>query len=118
MKKQKILAQLSMVVTTMIWGITFVMVKDALNDAPPYMFAALRFGIAFILGLVYVNKGIKKITDHEMLGGLLCGFCLFDGWPYYKCIINCSFKKYPRQENSCVVFIVNCFYVNFIWLSL
>ena len=33
MRKQKILAQLSMVITTMIWGITFVMVKDALNDA-------------------------------------------------------------------------------------
>ena len=82
MKKQKILAQLSMVVTTMIWGITFVMVKDALNDAPPYMFAALRFGIAFILGLVYVNKGIKNITDVEMLGGLFCGFCLFVGYAF------------------------------------
>ena len=82
MKKQKILAQLSMVVTTMIWGITFVMVKDALNDAPPYMFASLRFGIAFILGLVYVNKGIKNITDVEMLGGLFCGFCLFVGYAF------------------------------------
>ena len=82
MKKQKILAQLSMVVTTMIWGITFVMVKDALNDAPPYMFAALRFGIAFMLGLVYVNKGIKNITDVEMLGGLFCGFCLFVGYAF------------------------------------
>jgi drug/metabolite transporter (DMT)-like permease len=58
------------------------MVKDALNDAPPYMFAALRFGIAFILGLVYVNKGIKNITDVEMLGGLFCGFCLFVGYAF------------------------------------
>ena len=68
MRKQKILAQLSMVITTMIWGITFVMVKDALNDAPPYMFASLRFGIAFLLGFIYVNKGIKDISDTEMLG--------------------------------------------------
>ena len=82
MKKQKILAQLSMVVTTMIWGITFVMVKDALNDAPPYMFATLRFGIAFILGCIYVNKGIKNISDTEMLGGLFCGFCLFVGYAF------------------------------------
>ena len=42
MSRQKFLAQLAMVVTTMIWGITFVMVKDALNDAPPYMFTFLR----------------------------------------------------------------------------
>ena len=82
MRKQKILAQLSMVITTMIWGITFVMVKDALNDAPPYMFASLRFGIAFLLGFIYVNKGIKDISDTEMLGGLLCGFCLFVGYAF------------------------------------
>ena len=82
MRKQKILAQLSMVITTMIWGITFVMVKDALNDAPPYMFASLRFGIAFLLGVIYVNKGIKDISDTEMLGGLLCGFCLFVGYAF------------------------------------
>ena len=82
MRKQKILAQLSMVITTMIWGITFVMVKDALNDAPPYMFASFRFGIAFLLGVIYVNKGIKDISDTEMLGGLLCGFCLFVGYAF------------------------------------
>ncbi len=46
---QKRLAQLSMVLITMIWGITFVMVKEALNDAPPYMFASLRFGLAFFI---------------------------------------------------------------------
>ena len=82
MKKQKLLAQLSMVITTMIWGITFVMVKDALNDAPPYMFASLRFGLAFILGFIYVNKGIKDITSNEMYGGLVCGFCLFVGYAF------------------------------------
>ena len=82
MKKQKILAQISMIVTTMIWGVTFVMVKDALNDAPPYMFATLRFGIAFLLGVIYVNKGIKNISDTEMIGGLFCGFCLFVGYTF------------------------------------
>ena len=82
MNKQKLLAQLSMVVTTMIWGITFVMVKEALNDAPPYMFASLRFGVAFILGCIYVNKGIKDITPNEMYGGLICGFCLFVGYAF------------------------------------
>ena len=43
MKQRRFLAQLGMVITTMIWGITFVMVKDALKDADPFMFAFLRF---------------------------------------------------------------------------
>ena len=59
---QQRLAQLSMVFITMIWGITFVMVKEALNDAPPYMFASSRFGLAFFVGLVYLNKNIKNIN--------------------------------------------------------
>ena len=65
MKKQKFLAQLSMVITTMIWGITFVMVKDALNDAPPFIFLALRKGLAFIAGVIYLNRNIKK-TDFSV----------------------------------------------------
>ena len=58
MKNLKLLAQLGMVLTTMIWGVTFVIVKDALNDATPYMFASLRFGLSFFLALFYINKGI------------------------------------------------------------
>ena len=79
---QKRLAQLSLVLITMIWGITFVMVKEALNDAPPYMFASLRFGLAFFIGLVYLNKNIKDINHLEMVGGLVCGLCLFAGYAF------------------------------------
>ena len=79
---QQRLAQISMVATTVIWGITFVMVKEALNDAPPYMFASLRFGLAFFIGLIYLNKKIKDINHLEMIGGLVCGLCLFAGYAF------------------------------------
>tara|TARA_B110000014_G_C19513493_1_gene276461 strand:- start:47 stop:472 length:426 start_codon:yes stop_codon:yes gene_type:complete len=82
MKNQKLLAQLGMVLTTMIWGVTFVMVKDALNDATPFMFAALRFGLSFMLAFIYVNKGIKNIDSQAMIGGLICGFCLYVGYAF------------------------------------
>ena len=79
---QQRLAQLSMVFITMIWGVTFVMVKEALNDAPPYMFASLRFGLAFFVGLIYLNKNVKNINHLEMVGGLVCGLCLFAGYAF------------------------------------
>ena len=82
MKNYKFLAQLGMVLTTMIWGITFVMVKDALNDATPFMFAALRFGLSFVLACIYVNKGIKDISFNGLVGGLVCGFCLYVGYAF------------------------------------
>ena len=82
MNKKVILAQIGMVATTMIWGITFVMVKDALNDAPPFIFATLRFGLAFIMGLLYLNYKIKNINIKEIFGGILCGFLLFCGYGF------------------------------------
>tara|TARA_Y100000748_G_C15454574_1_gene472348 strand:- start:508 stop:1371 length:864 start_codon:yes stop_codon:yes gene_type:complete len=82
MKNYKFLAQLGMVLTTMIWGVTFVMVKDALNDATPFMFAALRFGLSFVLACIYVNKGIKDISFNGLVGGLVCGFCLYVGYAF------------------------------------
>ena len=82
-------AQLGMVLTTMIWGITFVMVKDALNDATPFMFASLRFGLSFALACIYVNKdGINKKT---ILAGLFCGLCLYTGY---------TFQNYGLMETS------------------
>ena len=78
----KFLAQIGMVLTTMIWGVTFVMVKDALNDAKPFMFATLRFGLSFILAIIFVNKGIFKINKRSMIAGLICGFCLYVGYSF------------------------------------
>jgi drug/metabolite transporter (DMT)-like permease len=82
MKNYKFLAQLGMVLTTMIWGVTFVMVKDALNDATPFMFAALRFGLSFVLACIYVNKGIRDVSFNGLVGGLVCGFCLYVGYAF------------------------------------
>ena len=82
MNKKVIMANLGMVFITMIWGITFVMVKDALNDAPPFTFLALRKGLAFAIGVIYLNKHIKKITTLELVGGLFCALALYAGYSF------------------------------------
>ena len=82
MKNKKYLAQILLVFVTLIWGATFIMVKDALNDAGPFAFGTLRFTIAGILTLVIVNKSIFTLTKTEIIGGLICGFCLFCGYAF------------------------------------
>ena len=76
------MAQILLVFVTLIWGATFIMVKDALNDAGPFAFGTLRFTIAGILTLVIVNKSIFTLTKTEIIGGLICGFCLFCGYAF------------------------------------
>ena len=82
MSRNIISANLGMILVTMIWGITFVMVKDALNDAPPFIFLALRKGLAFAAGVIYLNRNIKKITSLEVIGGFLCALALYAGYSF------------------------------------
>ena len=84
MKNKKRLAQILLVFVTLIWGVTFIMVKDALNDAGPFAFGTLRFTIAGILTLAVVNKSIFTLTKTEIIGGLICGFFLFGGYAFQK----------------------------------
>ena len=79
---KKITAQIGLLFVTIIWGLTFVLVKAALNDAPPFSFAALRFGLATLITFLIVNKNIITITKNEIIGGILCGFLLFLGYAF------------------------------------
>ena len=82
MKNKKRLAQILLVFVTLIWGVTFIMVKDALNDAGPFAFSTMRFAIAGILTLFIVNRSILNLTKIEITGGVICGICLFGGYAF------------------------------------
>ena len=78
----KIIAKIGLIIVTIVWGVTFIMVKEALNDAPPFSFATLRFGIATMLTLLLVNNKILNLTKNELIGGFICGFFLFLGYAF------------------------------------
>ena len=75
-------AQICLLFVSIIWGLTFVMVKEALNDAPPFSFATFRFGLATILSLIIINKNISTLNKQELMGGIACGFLLFLGYAF------------------------------------
>ena len=79
---KKITAKIGLLFVTIIWGLTFILVKAALNDAQPFSFAALRFGLATLITLLIVNKNIITSTKNEIIGGILCGFLLFLGYAF------------------------------------
>ena len=78
----KITAQIGLVLVTIIWGLSFVLVKNALNDAQPFSFATLRFALSTILTLILINRNIFKVTQQEIIGGIICGFLLFLGYSF------------------------------------
>ena len=76
------LAQIGLVFTTLAWGATFVMVKEGLNDAPPFAFSSYRFLIASLCSLLIVRFDIFNVTYNELKGALWCGFFLFLGYAF------------------------------------
>jgi drug/metabolite transporter (DMT)-like permease len=87
----KTIAQICLVITTAIWGITFIMVKEALNDAPPYAFATWRFFIAAICNFIFIIHQLKHFTKIELIGGFICGVFLHAGY---------AFQNYGLQLTS------------------
>tara|TARA_Y100001970_G_scaffold8767_2_gene10186 strand:+ start:21493 stop:22395 length:903 start_codon:yes stop_codon:yes gene_type:complete len=82
MNRKRLLAICAMIFTTAVWGVTFEMVQEALSDAPPFIFAGLRFGIGFLLGFLYLNKKVLNVTALEFHGGIWCGVVLCAGYAF------------------------------------
>lgn len=73
-------ADLALAAVTLIWGATFVVVKQALGDVSTLLFLVLRFALAaVILGLAFRPR--KPARPRTLItGGLMAGAFLFTGY--------------------------------------
>ena len=73
-------AEALLVLITLIWGSTFVIVKAALQDATPLAFIALRFVAAGLLLYGFLARG--KVDHRSVLPGVTLGVFLFGGYAF------------------------------------
>ena len=72
-------ADLALVANALIWGATFTTVKEALADASPVLFVAVRFSLAAcVLILIYG----RKLDRNAILPGVAVGSLLFTGYAF------------------------------------
>ncbi|WP_455660776.1 DMT family transporter [Pradoshia sp.] len=69
----------------MVWGLTFVIIQDAIATLPPFAFNGLRFGFAAFLLCAYLQCNPSKPLQFKNIGrqlkyGLILGFLLFAGY--------------------------------------
>lgn len=77
---RKYLGEAALLLATIIWGGTFVIIKNSLDDASPMLFITLRFSLAAIL-LIPVFILRKQNFSKELLwGGMFLGMFLFLGF--------------------------------------
>ena len=107
MNKNRLLAIIAMIFTAAVWGITFEIVQEALSVSPPFIFATLRFGIGFLLGLLYINKKVLNITNIEFRGGIWCGTILCIGYAFQNFGLWEESLLYTASNSSTSAFITS-----------
>ena len=75
-------AELLLIAITVVWGLTFSLVKKSLAEIQPFVFMAWRFWLAFIVtGLLCLKK--LRVIDRGMLkAGLFLGVLLFASYAF------------------------------------
>lgn len=73
-------ADLALLLVTAIWGGTFVMVKDAVEQYPVFPFLTLRFALASAVLLVIGGRRIRTLGWKGWGAGALIGLFLFAGY--------------------------------------
>jgi drug/metabolite transporter (DMT)-like permease len=75
------LVDLSLVAIALIWGATFVLVKQALADISTLLFLTLRFTIAaLVLALLFHRELRGPNLARRLRGGVIAGVFLFSGY--------------------------------------
>ena len=76
------LAHILLLGVVAVWGVTFVLVKDALNDASPLLFNLIRMTIAAIALAIINHRHLKNLTRRSLISGLIVGLFLAAGYQF------------------------------------
>ena len=79
-RENSVLARLStplIILATVIWGSSFVVMKNSVDVLPTFWLLAIRFSFAaLVLAMVFIRRW-KVVDRHYLIGGTVMGFCLF-----------------------------------------
>jgi drug/metabolite transporter (DMT)-like permease len=79
---RRLQADLALALCALIWGATFVVVKDALAFASVFSFNAMRFTLAaIVMGIVYL-RAVRNSDGTTVFAGTLIGFFMFGGYAF------------------------------------
>ena len=79
---RRLQADLALALCALIWGATFVVVKDALAFASVFSFNAVRFTLAALVMCVVYARALRKSNWATLAAGALIGFFMFGGYAF------------------------------------
>jgi drug/metabolite transporter (DMT)-like permease len=79
---RRLRADLSLALCSLLWGATFVVVKNALDHASVFIFLAVRFTVAGVLMLVFSLRKLRQFEREDLFAGLRLGCFMFLGYAF------------------------------------
>lgn len=71
------LGRFALIVTTLLWGSSFTIMKDALATVPALWLLAIRFsGAAMLMALIGI-RSLRRLDRGYLTGGACMGVCLY-----------------------------------------
>lgn len=75
-------AHILLILTTLAWGVTFVLIKEALKDVSPLLLNALRMTLAALLLAAFYFSQLRQMSRPALFMGILVGACLWAGYEF------------------------------------
>jgi drug/metabolite transporter (DMT)-like permease len=82
MMSQRLRADLALGLCTLIWGATFVLVKDALADISVVVYIAARFALSAALMAIIFWRSVRRLNMKTVWAGAQIGICMFGGYMF------------------------------------
>jgi drug/metabolite transporter (DMT)-like permease len=75
-ENKDLLGRLALLTTTLIWGSSFVILKNTLDSVPTLWILAIRFCGAAVILLVMCGRRLKKLDARYLRGSIVMGACM------------------------------------------
>lgn len=75
-------ADLGLAFCSFLWGVTFVVVKSALDNASVFIFLAVRFSVAAVLMLAWSSRALRQFKREDLFAGFRLGCFMFLGYAF------------------------------------
>lgn len=72
--------RLALLAAALIWGSSFIIMKDAVNDVPVFRLLAIRFTIACVLLAIVFHQQLRKANSSLLRHGAICGVLLLSAY--------------------------------------
>lgn len=109
-KKKDFLGRVALVLTTLIWGTSFIIMKDTLDTVPTLWLLAFRFTGAAVLMALFGVQQLKKLDRGYLKGGVVMGVFLCVAY-----IVQTFGLVYTTPGKNAFLTATYCVIVPFLW---